>query len=879
MRIIPKKTKVRNTVWKCYTMADVLVALMIFSVIFLCITNGKWLIAVAMALVSIILFMPTQDGIFYSYLLENVKFITAQKDYIAGAEKPKENLDTLLGLKEIKENGLIVYANGYFGRAVKIGQKNFGMQTESEQNADISYFANAFKLLDGTQEADLIKIDRPITLDTYAEELFHKVRNNTDEIKGNVLSARLCAIDKLNNLNKRYLSEYYLVVYGRNGVDLENTAINMANEIGKSGLYVKVLNGRETAVFLKYGYSRNFDEREVKGVDNDKLTEWVKPKKLTFRANGYNIDGVKAAVFAIAEYPLRVKNAWGVELFHIPNTKVVLHVRPVEKSKAIRRIDKCINEMETKQLLSERASEANGAQIHRETMENLLDSLQAENEALLDTTLTVTAYNYANEENYKRTVRRAIMTHGFKASTLYGLQIEAFKRSHTGVVRALQGYQCGINSSSLAAVFPFVRPFVIDEKGVLLGKNANNRYPFIFNIWKRGSLYQNSNAMVIGKSGSGKSFFLKTFMVNEWSNHTRVICLDPEAEYLSLTRNLQGNVIDVGNAQEGRINPFHIYKILTEEGTVAEPSITFHTHLKTLESFFKIVLVGAHSDVIELINNLVIDTYKQKGITEQTDCSKLSADDFPLFTDLLDTLKNKDKENMDELTLRDMHTAELYLEKFVSGRYSDTWNGPSTLETDAALIDFNFQSLFANKNNVVANAQMLLVFRFIEQEIINARELNRNGNNLRTMIICDEAHLFIDAKFPIALDFFYSMSKRIRKYNGAFIPATQNIADWNASEELRGKTSAILKNSQYTFIFKLSEPDMKDVLDIYSSGQGFNKSECEMITKAETGQTFFIGSSALRASVKISASKEVKELFEEKEVKRKIEKEMDMGAM
>ena len=49
----------------------------------------------------------------------------------------------------------------------------------------------------------------------------------------------------------------------------------------------------------------------------------------------------------------------------------------------------------------------------------------------------------------------------------------------------------------------------MDEKGVVLGKNKNNDYPFILNIWKRGNLYQNSNAIVIGKSGSGKSFFLK----------------------------------------------------------------------------------------------------------------------------------------------------------------------------------------------------------------------------------------------------------------------------------------------------------------------------------------------------------------------------------
>ena len=81
------------------------------------------------------------------------------------------------------------------------------------------------------------------------------------------------------------------------------------------------------------------------------------------------------------------------------------------------------------------------------------------------------------------------------------------------------------------------------------------------------------------------------------------------------------------------------------------------------------------------------------------------------------------------------------MQKFVSGRYSDIWNAPSTLKTDGDIIDFNFQSLFANKNNVVANSQMLLVFRFIEQEVINAREKNRNGKNLHTLIIVDEGHL------------------------------------------------------------------------------------------------------------------------------------------
>ena len=871
MRIIPKKIKVKNMVWKCYSMPDIIVALVVFAIIFAAVTSGTWALAIIMGLAAVVMFMPTPDGIFYACVFENIKFLFAKKKYTTTTKNSKEHIDTLLGLKALRDNGLIEYAGGYLGRVIKLGQKNFGIEDSVQQNIDINYFANALKQLDGTQCADLVKIDRPITLDGFSRDLFDRfsdVREGLEKqeiktIKQNILRERIDRIDKLNNVRKQYQSDYYIVIYGKNESDLENTAINIATEIGKSGLNTKLLGLRETAVFLKYGYSRNFDEREINGLSDDELLAWVKPKEVDFHANRYSIDGTEAAVLTVAEYPLRVKNAWGAELFNIPNTKVVMHLRPVEKYKAIRRIDKCIGEMETKRILSEKASEANSAETHRETMIALLDSLQTENEALLDVTLTITAYNYLNNPNYKKNVRRAMLTGNFRPSTLYGLQIEGFKSANVSPVSNLKSHERGINSSSLAAVFPFVRTYVMDEGGILLGENKNNRYPFILNIWKRGNLYQNSNGFVIGKSGSGKSFFLKNLLLNEWANGTRIMVLDPEAEYISLTKNLHGNLIDVGNAKEGRINPFHIYKILTEEGVPADPVVTFNTHLKTLESFFKIVLVGASSDVIELINNLTVETYERKGITETTDCSEFAPEDFPLFSDLLDTLQSKDKEGMDALTLRDMRSAELYLQKFVSGRYSDIWNAPSTLHVNASLIDFNFQSLFANKNNVVANAQMLLIFRFIEQEVINARELNKYGKNLRTMIVCDEAHLFIDAKFPIALDFFFSMSKRIRKYNGSLISATQKIAHWNGNEELRSKTSAIIKNSQYTFIFKLSAPDMKDVLDVYKTGDNFNEEEQRLIVSAVTGQMFFVGSTETRTCVRVQAGDYAKELFDE----------------
>ena len=90
------------------------------------------------------------------------------------------------------------------------------------------------------------------------------------------------------------------------------------------------------------------------------------------------IDGVEASTSIITEYPLKVKNAWGSNIFNIPNTKVVMRIKPIEKYKAIKRIDQCISELETKQALSEKASENKEVSIHKETLNSLLTSLQAE---------------------------------------------------------------------------------------------------------------------------------------------------------------------------------------------------------------------------------------------------------------------------------------------------------------------------------------------------------------------------------------------------------------------------------------------------------------------------------------------------------------------
>ena len=663
MRMIPKKVNIKNTVWKCYSFPDILVALGILLIIFFAISAENWAFAIIMVIVAIVLFMPTQDGIFYTYLFALLNFATGRKKFVRSnvlktakeqlvakseadmqpkhgpqnvknkfkqvlfKSKPQEEsvrtndartspaapakgtIENLLGIRDLRPNGTLVYQGGYFGRVLRLGQKNYYIEDEDTQNADVECFANALKMLEGAQCADLVKLDRPLNFDGYSKtyfdrlsELEHGDHSPADEVRIKIMTERVDTIDSLNNVDKEYASQYYLVVYDRNEADLDRLTLNARMEIARSGISVRELNARETAVFYKYSFSRNFDERDVQNAKDSELLSWAIPKEVTFSGNHYMVDGVEASVFAIADYPLYVTNAWGARLFNIPNTKIVMHIAAEEKNRAIRRIDHVIGEMQTKRLTSDRASEANSADSHQETMEVLLTALQQGNENLLNVTLTVTAYKYLDDANYRRSVRRDVLVNNFKLSTLYGLQQDGFVAAGLTPVCTLKSYTTGINSTSLAAVFPFVRTVCMDNGGILLGTSYDSGYPFILNIWKRDALHQNSNGMVIGLPGSGKSYFLKTLLLNEWSNGTKVIVLDPEAEYLGITRNACGNVIDVGSAQEGRINPFHVYQILSEDGSPAATNVTFSTHLKTLESFFRIVLGDVSSDVLELVN-------------------------------------------------------------------------------------------------------------------------------------------------------------------------------------------------------------------------------------------------------------------------------------
>ena len=90
-------------------------------------------------------------------------------------------------------------------------------------------------------------------------------------------------------------------------------------------------------------------------------------------------------------------------------------------------------------------------------------------------------------------------------------------------------------------------------------KLLNKTNLIFFDPTVRSPTRTNSNIMIIGKSGSGKSHFTKKMVLRLLLQDIKTYIIDPEGEYKTLCKQLGGQMIDVGAAVDSRINPFHIF--------------------------------------------------------------------------------------------------------------------------------------------------------------------------------------------------------------------------------------------------------------------------------------------------------------------------------
>ena len=867
MRIIPKTSKVKFTVYKSITVVDLIIGFTALALLAITLSSNlpyRFYIAIGIVVIIVPLFISFNGDRLYEYIGFIFKFIVNRKSYKRESANNQADVSGIISYGTI-ENNLIINKDSSFVGVIEINPIDFKLLSPDRQDDYIDgVFSRIINNVNHTDRLMVVKLERPLILDGNIKDELKRLDEIVKAYENGILTEkeyrsrvdliqdRITLIDKINSGEEIFYSRYYLCLVSKGKNELNNTIDRSVSILNSGGIPSHRLDEKELVAFVRYSIDANFDERTL-----DDITEYsdlLSPKDVSFRLNSTRQDGMQLSHFVINNYPLKVGNAWGEGLFDMEHTKVVMKLIPVEKHKAVKRIDTSIMELQT-QAIHNKASQQIDRETHLDTLEDLLVGIQTDNETLFDTTIIITVYDEPGKAVNRKKVRTRLREMGFGFSEMFGRQNDAYISSNIADIDRTK-ISRGIQTSSIAGCFPFVSNALIDKDGLLIGEN---KLPVFVDFFKRDSEHVNSNMVIIGKSGSGKSYATKTVLSGLASSNTKIYVLDPENEYGTLAENLDGTSLDVASGSYGKINPFHIIESIEDE----DNQNSYFAHLQFLEQFYKLILPGINMDSLELLNKLTQEMYEKKGINSKTVLSKLKATDYPIFEDLCDFIDEKLEKESDEYNKQCLKVLVNYVSKFrKGGRNSNLWNGYTSFSPKENFLAFNFQKLLANKNDVTANAQMLLVLKWLENEVIKNRDYNlRYKTERKIVVVIDEAHVFIDEKYPIALDFMYQLAKRIRKYQGMLVIITQNVKDFTGTPEIARKSMAIINVSQYSLIFSLSPNDMTDLCKLYENAGEINDSEKDNIVHNPRGRAFLISSPSSRTNIDIIATAQTQKLF------------------
>ena len=403
-----------------------------------------------------------------------------------------------------------------------------------------------------------------------------------------------------------------------------------------------------------------------------------------------------------------------------------------------------------------------------------------------------------------RPVTNFLLKSGFKAvAPFFTIQkdlTEYFKRN--------------ILTSSFTGGFLFNTNTFIDKEGYCFGINQNGGI-IIFNIWKKDYDRTNSNMVIVGSSGSGKSLATKHIIYNELPR-TKLLIIDPEAEYTYLAKNLKGKIIECGGSNSGyTLNPLQVRINKDDEENLNALAI----HFQFLHTFFEILFPSLTDIEFSILDRVLEELYLKFNITTNTDVSRLENTEFPLLEDLYYLLENKNK-----VEYKPEYEKLLSLIRPIAiGQASSLWNGYTDITVDTGLTIFNTKNMQEFQIQY-KRAQYYNIMSY-------AWEIISKNKDEFDCLIADECHVLVDPNIPQTLEYVRNISKRARKYNSSIIVITQSIEDF-LNEKIKLYGQSLLANSTYKLFFKMDGQDLRDVVKVFS----LSKKEEELIYNAKRGE-------------------------------------------
>lgn len=575
---------------------------------------------------------------------------------------------------------------------------------------------------------------------------------------------------------------------------------------------------------------------------NQPLLNMITPMGLDFQTSGLTLGEHMARVYVVTKYPSQVEMGWLTRLTNAESAVVDIAFQPVEPKELIEALSRSISqnrglaESTREPYLQRRAERA------ADEAERIMTQIDAEGEIV--GYMTVLAMPMAREKDVFQRVCRRI--EGLFTSVLRG-KIRAVPNLQKQALRSISPYHspdpivAGIGGrmmpmSTLWGGFPFSSSGINDGRGAYFAKDDAGGL-IVLDPWKRGGDRTNTNFVVLGVPGVGKSTVVKHLMLSEYARGTKIVCIDPEREYADMCKNLGGDWLNCGGGAGGRNNPLEIRcapsdKEKDEDEAEGEDGMgKLAIHMKTLEVFFHLYIPSLTDIQRALLMELLEELYARFGIVWETDVSGLSSKDYPIFSDLYALMEEK------QAALREVGKEDENLDTLSSlvrgiavGSDSFVWNGHSTIHANTRFICLDTHDLQEMSDRVKRTQYFNLLGWVWHQMSVDRDE--------RVLFVADEAHLMIDPNVPQSLVFLQRVAKRSRKYGSGIAIISHSVVDFlHKSINMYGQ--ALLDLPCYKVMMGADGKNLQEMTDLFNLTQA----EQELLLSKRRGHALFMAGS------------------------------------
>ena len=550
-------------------------------------------------------------------------------------------------------------------------------------------------------------------------------------------------------------------------------------------------------------------------------------------------------IYTIMHYPSNMELGWLGKLVDEIGAIFSINIEPTDNAELLEGLDRRIRDATALAKLAKNESSKQLKEQEIKEASEIISRILQNNEVVsyLSIYILVSDENENNFIRKSKEIEKEVIKQKLKIRPLTNFLLKEGYKSvapYFTIQENLNNYfRRNILTSTFTGGFLFNKNTFIDKQGYYLGINEKGGI-VLFNLWQKDSDRTNSNMVVVGSSGSGKSVAVKHIAYNEIPN-SKILIIDPENEYSYLCENLGGKIINCNGGERGGIlNPLQI-RTDREENTNS-----LALHFQFLRTFFSILYPSLQDMEFSTLELLLEELYKKFNINKNTDISKLKNKDFPKLEDLYFFIEEKNKQSGNEIFEKILSL----IRPICIGQSADIWNGYTNIDIDTDMTVFNTSSMHKFQEQY-KRAQYYNIMSYCWDFL--SRDVNE-----RTILIADECHMLIDPNIPQTLEYLKNISKRARKYNASIIVITQSIEDF-LNEKIRLYGQSLFTNSTYKLFFKLDGQDLKDVQETFK----LTDKETQLIYNAKIGEALFTAG-IRKIFINMQINKVEKELIDEK---------------